>query len=204
VAFPNVFPCSQQGLLGCGPKIAGALAAAGFGENLCASARTLGRKQFAQYLVRWRDDMRQFLETDPTNTLHSRHPALAASIPDTFPDIDVIRLYLYPLTSTSVEIQKLGLDQCPPDVTEVARLCELYFEWAVPTAIFDKFNKGFFQAVVMSVLREELVAREQAALDDRPLEQSAATIKEVCSCVCLPIDTALILLLSVVPIHCFK
>ena len=157
----------QQGLLGCGTKTASALSAYGFGESLCASARTLDRDELSQYLVKWREDVRIFLRTDPINTLGSRRPALADSIPNTFPDVNIVYLYLCPLTSSGDEIMRLGFNQSLPDVSAITCLCELYFEWAVPATIFVKFNKGLFPAVVMSVLRQEVFERELAVIRGR-------------------------------------
>jgi Holliday junction resolvase YEN1 len=171
---------SQQGLPGCGPKAASALSAFGFGDSLCTSARALSRFEFSRYLAEWRDDVRSFLQTDPLDTLGSRRPALADSITDNFPNIDIVYLYIYPLTSSAAKIATLGSRQSPPDIVQVTRLCELYFEWAVPATIFAKFDKGLFAAVVMSALRQEVVVREFAVLHYGLQRHTLESDREVC------------------------
>jgi hypothetical protein len=151
---------SQKGLVGCGATVARAVVMYGFGDSLCHSARILSRREFEGFLVKWRDNLREFIREDPANTMGSRHPSLAASIPDSFPDRDIILLYLFPTTSPTETLRLLGSNHCLPDIIQITRVCELYFPWATPETILVKFESSVFQVVLMAVLREEVVLRE--------------------------------------------
>ena len=152
----------QKGLRGCGAQVAYALANNGFGETLCDAARKLSTAKLSEYLFGWREEVRAFLQTDPLQSMGTRHPALASSMPDSFPNLEVLSLYLFPLTSSDKAISGLNLDGDTPNITQITQLCELYFSWGNPSAILVKFENGVFQVLLMVALRDEIVRREEA------------------------------------------
>lgn len=100
------------------------------------------------------------LETDPDNSLGSRHPAVAAELDDTFPDPEIVRLYILPLTSGVNKLQDIVSEVFSPDLAEITRLCEVYFSWANSGSILAKFSTGVFPAILIAQLRDEISRRE--------------------------------------------
>ena len=92
----------------------------------------------------------------------SHHQALAASIPDGFPDPNITLLYLFPVTSPIETLRRLGSpNHCLPDIVQITRVCELHFPWAIPDTILAKFETSVFQAILLAVLRKEVALREK-------------------------------------------
>ena len=137
-----------------------ALANYGFGEPLCSAARSLSPNQFRNYLFEWRACVRDFLWTDPVSSMGSQHKALAAAMPDDFPNPEIVYLYLFPKTSSSAMTSTVH-EHHLPDITQITQLCELYFPWATTEDIFVKFEASVFPAVFMSILRDQIVRRER-------------------------------------------
>jgi hypothetical protein len=152
---------TQKGLRGCGEKIALALARYGFGNALCSVARTLSAANFEGYLSEWRGEICGFLRTDPVQSMGSQHPALAAAMPDNFPDLEIIRLYLFPVTSSPDQIRAINPSRCLPDIVQITHLCELHFPWAAPTTILTKFETGAFRAMFVAALTDEVIGHEE-------------------------------------------
>ena len=152
-----------------------ALANNGFGESLCNAAQSLSSIEFSDYLFEWRKGVRSFLRTDPVRSMGARHPALASSMSDSFPNPDIINLYLSPLTSSKEDISNLHLDGGLPDVVRITQLCELYFSWGAPDAILSKFENGVFHALLMAALRDEIGKQEAQGI------QTAASPSKVCT-----------------------
>jgi Holliday junction resolvase YEN1 len=159
--------------VGCGVSVAQRLVTHGYGNTLCSAARMLERVEFENFLVKWCENVRNFLCQDPVGSMGSRHPALAAAMPDTFPNREILLLYVFPITSSDDVIKSFNSGYCLPDVVEIARVCELYFPWAVPRTILAKFSTNVFPAVLVAVLKEEVVRRESNS------GQKASRIPEV-------------------------
>jgi Holliday junction resolvase YEN1 len=150
-----------------------ALANYGFGEPLCSAARSLPPNQFRNYLFEWRTHVCDFLRTDPVSSMGSRHKALATAMPDDFPNPEIVYLYLFPKTSPSAMTSTVH-EHHLPDITQITQLCELYFPWATAEDIFVKFEASVFPAVFISVLRDQVVRREQGA-------HGSIQVSEVCA-----------------------
>src|ERR1700683_28684 len=105
----------------------------------------------------------------------TRHPALASSISNSFPNPDILSLYLFPLTSSNRAISDLNLDWHLPNIVQITQLCELYFSWGNPSAILSKFETGVFSAIMMAVIRDE-VAQQVGAQENHIL-----AIHEACT-----------------------
>ena len=56
---------------------------------------------FSDFLCGWRDMLRHVLATDPDGFIGRNHAVLANSIDVSFPNVDVLRQYVYPLTTFS-------------------------------------------------------------------------------------------------------
>ena len=104
------------GLPNCGPHVAHALARCGFGESLLeALERYEGNEVGLRlWLEGWRDDLKQELRTNSKGHLKTKKKALANSIPDSFPDLDVLNLYAHPVVSSPPS--QFDRKRCPSSV----------------------------------------------------------------------------------------
>ncbi|KFH48334.1 Flap endonuclease GEN-like protein [Hapsidospora chrysogenum ATCC 11550] len=81
-----------DGIPGCGVKVACEAAKAGFGKSLCRL-----RASDEQGLQEWRERLAHELRTNENNHFRTKHRAL--SIPDNFPNLEVLRYYTHPVVS---------------------------------------------------------------------------------------------------------
>ncbi len=71
-----------------------------------------------------------------------RYPSLACRIKESFPSLDVLKLYVQPVTSSSlgcVPDSSTWIPRCP-DLGEMAKLCETLFAWASEEVLQTKFR----------------------------------------------------------------
>ncbi|KAJ7745549.1 PIN domain-like protein, partial [Mycena maculata] len=87
----------DDGLSRCGPKIAHGLARCGFGRDLRQILTNFEGAKQEQELALWRVALTNELRTNLSGLLDKRHRKL--EIPDDFPNVDVVELYIDPLTS---------------------------------------------------------------------------------------------------------
>lgn len=85
----------------CGIKSACAAARAGFGQDLCRLSRedTIGLRQ-------WRERLQYELETNESKFFRNKHKAL--KIPESFPDMAVLRYYTHPVVSSADKVLRLS------------------------------------------------------------------------------------------------
>lgn len=81
-----------DGIPGCGVKVGCEAAKAGFGKSLCRL-----RASDARGLQEWRERLIHELRTNESNYFRIKHKAL--SIPDNFPNLEVLRYYTHPVIS---------------------------------------------------------------------------------------------------------
>lgn len=127
------------------------LASESFADDLCNAARTLDQVHLEVFLVRWRQSLRDFIRENPHRTLNHQHRKLADSIPVSFPDPNIIQLYLNPLVSRATEID---LTCHLPDITSITQQCELHFSWATSKHILSHFEQGILPMVLTRVLTD--------------------------------------------------
>ncbi|KAJ3562539.1 hypothetical protein NP233_g9507 [Leucocoprinus birnbaumii] len=155
-----------DGLAGCGIKTAHAIAQCGFGDTLVNAARNLTRLQLTEFLKDWRKRLCLELRTNSQGLLKQRAPSLSSSIPDTFPNIDLLLSYVSPITSGSI-----GHEGTNPPVTwlkepnaaRLAAACELFFEWGYREAILERFRTVIWPGVVLRVLRRMVLCQDANA-----------------------------------------
>jgi Holliday junction resolvase YEN1 len=97
-------------LPGCGGHIAHALARCGFSDLLLAACQNMLEDNLRHFLVQWRQDLRIELATNSHGFLRNKQIALSTKIPNTFPSLRVLHLYVQPVT--------LWSDGFVPPVTE--------------------------------------------------------------------------------------
>lgn len=114
-----------EGVPGCGPKVACEAAKAGFGKSLCR-LKIEDDDQFDE----WRRTLRHELRTNESGFFRVRHKAL--SIPDEFPDRQVLRYYTHPVVSSAITIDRLkaGLNWSRPiDVQGLRYFADETLDW---------------------------------------------------------------------------
>ncbi|PPQ80032.1 hypothetical protein CVT24_006522 [Panaeolus cyanescens] len=122
----------NEGVPGCGPTSALALAKCGFGDRLIdameAVYHQLDEPDFTSFLESWRLALRLELRLNVQGNLQKRAPALARNIPDAFPSCKALALYLTPHRLSSLNHSKILKTRrwnfLPPSIPRIAELCE--------------------------------------------------------------------------------
>ncbi|KAL6304644.1 PIN domain-like protein [Sparassis latifolia] len=151
----------ENGLRRCRPQTALAIMHYGLGESLCDAAVVLGNNEteLSAFLSGWRDRLRSILSTDPDNHLGRRHIALSNSVPDSFPDVAVLRAYLSP--STSANISHLPAHPLPVDLAKLGTFCELHFGWGTKSGIVKHVREWLWPGMALKLLVAEAVAYDR-------------------------------------------
>ncbi|EED81098.1 predicted protein, partial [Postia placenta Mad-698-R] len=156
----------QAGLTGCGATTAHGLAKCGFGDTLLHAARTLPREEFPEFLDIWRNNLRTELRTNSQGHIGRKNPSLAKSIPDDFPNMEVLLSYTNPVTTEAKGVKSKNLTinwEKEPDLGKIAELCELYFEWGVKEIIIKRFRTVLWPAAVLRILRRGALVKDKYA-----------------------------------------
>lgn len=162
------------GLRDCGPSVAHALARCGFGDSLVQAARTLSRSKLENFLEKWREDIREELKSNARGFLSTKKIKLARSIDNNFPNIDVLMLYVKPVTSenTVLNTGDSGPAKCAsfdykwdkePNLMKLADLCEQKFEWGYREMILKRFRSLIWGPTVLRILRRVVLGLEDKA-----------------------------------------
>ncbi|KXN86679.1 hypothetical protein AN958_09763 [Leucoagaricus sp. SymC.cos] len=159
----------EGGLERCGIATAHALARCGFGDTLFDAARNLTREDLVAFLDNWRQELRHELKTNSRGLMARKALSLAKSLPDTFPNIDVLLSYVTPVTSESLGHEgsnpKITWSK-EPNVAALASACELFFEWGYKEAIIKRFRTVIWPGTVLRILRRSVL--EVDALSTTP------------------------------------
>ncbi|KAJ7799726.1 hypothetical protein B0H13DRAFT_1673314 [Mycena leptocephala] len=113
-------------------------------------------------LVRWRHAVCEELRTDSQGRLGQRHPVLAAKIPRAFPILEIVNMYMNPLTSASP--QSIGLKPSvnswtprEPNNGHLSSLCSSLFGWN-GEHLLKKFNSKLWPGVVFKLFSSACIA----------------------------------------------
>lgn len=135
--------CSQyyQGLAKCGNTIAYGVAQTGLGDSLLLAVRTLTPDGLRVFLNIWRNTLRNVLKN---GSLGRKHPAVAAQVTDAFPNLEVLDLYINPVTSWSfggAGVNSSHWVPKSPHIPSITRFCQESFSWGnaaqLPTKLFN-------------------------------------------------------------------
>ena len=147
----------QAGLPRCGPGIAHGLAKSGLGDELLEAAQSLTRAELSEFLTTWREALRNELRTNSRKHLRSKKPSLAKTIPDSFPDVDVLLSYTNPVISaTDAGARRTHTPpewKREPNLAKLAHVCELHFEWGLKDIIIKRFRTVLWPSIVLRALR---------------------------------------------------
>ncbi|KAF8193278.1 hypothetical protein K438DRAFT_1674831 [Mycena galopus ATCC 62051] len=152
-----------SGMTGCGIKIAKGLVRYGFGRSLYEAATNLPRDVLEEFLHhQWRSEIGHQLWTDSKNYIGSKRRSLALTLPDTFPDIDILLSYINPLTSEQVGWENEPLTWSKePNLAKLATTCEFYFGWRDHDRLMKSFKKNIWQGAVLRILRRGVLELEE-------------------------------------------
>ncbi|KAL8847594.1 MAG: hypothetical protein Q9221_007371 [Calogaya cf. arnoldii] len=165
------------GIPGCGIKTACEAAKAGFGRDLCKLARndSVGFNQ-------WRERLEYELRVNESGCFRARHKALAAAIPNRFPDKTVLRYYTNPAVSKPDQVNRLRNEiqwEGHVDVPRLRHFVAEAFEW-INLAGARKFVRGLAPAM----LADRLCRRYHVnhANDDLKVQESeeASIVNAIC------------------------
>lgn len=150
------------GIPGCGIKTACEAAKSGFGSELCKL-----QDEDIQGLKQWRDWLQHELNTNEGGHFKKSHKAL--SIPDTFPDKNVLRYYTHPATSSTEELEHLSSNLSWNEDINVRQL-RLFvadmFEWENLHGA-KKFIRGLATALLVRKLSNRAgTTKEDLALQE--------------------------------------
>ncbi|KAJ7864359.1 PIN domain-like protein, partial [Mycena leptocephala] len=156
----------EAGISGVGPTIAHVLARLGFGQDLLNILRSFHGHELDKYLTGWRDALRDELRTNASGLLHKCHPKLATDIPDTFPNLEVINLYLNPLTSASPNytgpMPNVNLwTPREPSIANLSSLCTSLFGWK-GEYLLKKLNSNLWPGVVFRMISSVCIYQPSA------------------------------------------
>lgn len=115
----------------------------------------------------WRKDLLSELRINLSGKLSSKHPSIANRIPDDFPDINIINLYLHPAAHVRnpSSNRPLTLLAEAPLVSHLTRFAAAHFAWGESIeSLIDRFSSLLFPAMA---LRQAIRA---ACLMDKGLE----------------------------------
>ncbi|KDQ17005.1 hypothetical protein BOTBODRAFT_172612 [Botryobasidium botryosum FD-172 SS1] len=145
----------QAGLAGCGKNTAHGLARCGFGDQLVDAMKTMSESSLSDFLDEWRESLCHELRTNSRGLIGRKNPSLAASVPDDFPDIEVLRSYVHPITSESEGKRVKPVEWAREhSLAKLAGVCELYFEWGVKDKIIKRFRTVLWHGSVLRILRK--------------------------------------------------
>ncbi|KAF8494852.1 hypothetical protein F5888DRAFT_1713947 [Russula emetica] len=158
----------QAGLPRCGPGIAHGLAKSGLGDELLEAAQSLTRAELSEFLTTWRETLRNELRTNSRGHLGSKKPSLAKTIPDSFPDIDVLLSYTNPIISaTDAGARRTHTPpewKREPNLAKLAHVCELHFEWGLKDIIIKRFRTVLWPSIVLRALRRSALEADTKAV----------------------------------------
>ncbi|KAL0948137.1 hypothetical protein HGRIS_010758 [Hohenbuehelia grisea] len=168
VSLPEGFSLRSSvvsGITGIGPLIVHALAKSGLGDGLLHAFKMLSPMKLNEYIVTWRESLRRELCTDNSGFLGQRLRVLANEVPDDFPSLSIIRLYLRPLLLANPAPSNQWLLQ-QPNVTKLAFQCEHFFSWGfifwllcVPFAELDHFRVFFNSTLSQPTFKQGSIVR---------------------------------------------
>jgi len=139
----------MKGVPNFGKVIAHAIARCDFGDELLDASQNLQGKDLAEFLMHWRGRVNQELKTNSHGFLKHR---TSLSVPEDFPETEVLRKYTNPICSKANSSVALR-DREQLDLSRVGQLCEEYFEWGYKSRIIERFRTLMWPSAIMHVLR---------------------------------------------------
>ncbi|EJF60479.1 hypothetical protein DICSQDRAFT_162059 [Dichomitus squalens LYAD-421 SS1] len=159
----------DTGIFRCGPAMAHAMARSGFGEQLVQAYERYGESgHFTIWLEQWRTELQAAIRANSHGLMARGAPNFV--IPQEWPKVKTLQLYVEPVTSASNGGNCGGppRDREPLDLPGLAWFCEKHFEdWGYKSAILKRFGSLLTQSLVMRVLRAAALEADSREKDRR-------------------------------------
>lgn len=142
-----------EGIPGCGVKVACEAAKAGFGQSLCRI-----KVADKEALAKWKENLVHELRTNESGYFRTRHRAL--EIPESFPNMEVLRYYTHPVISQQPTLDKLKNafpSTAPVDITGLREFSRDTFDWTFKIGAIK-----LIRVLAPSLLVRALVDRSEA------------------------------------------
>jgi hypothetical protein len=139
-----------------------ALARAGFGTKLVTGLEHCSTICDANmFIVQWCHSLAEELITNTSGFLAQHQPTLAKSIPLTFPDLNIINLYLHPVTlqSQGGTTSSVGSTGREASLQGLAVFAEKHFLWGHTAGILHHFSTTIFPGLAIQQLMKATLAR---------------------------------------------
>lgn len=159
-----------EGIPGCGPKLACEAAKAGFGKDLCSL-----NKADKEGIKEWREKLKYEIRTNESSFFKQKRSAL--TIPDEFPNMDVLGYYTHPAISGPDKLQKLRDTlkwDVPIDFPSLRDFAKDAFDWRCIGGA-----KQFVRKLAPAILTRELRLLGEAAdhrADDLEAQEACESI----------------------------
>lgn len=153
-----------EGVPGCGVKVACEAAKAGFGRRLCRIKRS-----DPEALREWREVLMRELRTNESNFFRVKHKAL--TIPEEFPNMEVLRYYTHPVVSQAASIERLRR-QFPSkkdiDIVGLRAFTAETFDWTYKVGAI-KFIRVFAPSLLVQALMD--LSHQEVDSDDPDIRE---------------------------------
>lgn len=157
-----------EGVPGCGVKVACEAAKAGFGTRLCRIKRS-----DPEALREWRADLIRELKTNESKFFRVRHKAL--TIPEEFPDIEVLRYYTHPVVSQAATVESLRTEfpsRREIDIVGLRAFTAETFDWTYKVGAI-KFIRVLGPSLLVQALMD--LSRQDCDSDDPDVREEMET-----------------------------
>ncbi|KAH8906559.1 hypothetical protein BR93DRAFT_968151 [Coniochaeta sp. PMI_546] len=166
-----------EGIPNCGIKLACEAARAGFGTSLCRIKRS---DQAA--IDEWKADLLNQLRTNEKGFFRTKHKAL--SIPDSFPNMDVLRYYTHPVVSQQSTIEALGREfpsRTPVDIAGLREFARDTFDWTYRAGAVKLVRVLAPSLLVQSLLAASTDDAEASDDPDTEMRKESTMVKSISS-----------------------
>ncbi|KAF8998641.1 PIN domain-like protein [Hymenopellis radicata] len=162
----------HHGITNCGISTAVELTLTDLGPRLIDAVRNLRSKELFEFLVQWREQLRATLRNNPNHILSQRHPAMAAAIPASFPNLKIIRLYLDPKISPLNASNSLEWNA--PSIPQLSLFLEKHFRWSWP-GVLDDFKTHIFAGLALRELMRDVLVDDGEVVESHIAPYSLIT-----------------------------
>ncbi|KAJ7468333.1 hypothetical protein B0H11DRAFT_2239119 [Mycena galericulata] len=137
---------------------------AGFGRDLRRILTSFVGAEQEQELATWRIALTAELRSNSAGSLDKRHPKLADAFPGNFPDLDVVELYMDPLTSWSSRFTGTPpvtslWTPAEPDVYQLSAFCAAHFGWQGD--IQNRFKANLWPGVAFQMISSRYIIYDE-------------------------------------------
>jgi Holliday junction resolvase YEN1 len=159
-----------EGIPGAGVKLACEAARAGFGKSLCQLKRA-----DTSELTSWKEWLTYELRHNESGFFRTRHKAL--TIPDDFPNMDIIRYYTHPVVSPASTLQRLRQQSWDRqiDVQELREFVRETFDWSYRIGAI-KFIRVLAPCLLVRKLMQRHAEHDSASEDIHVLEKEESEL----------------------------